>query len=190
MNAPIDLSGVRLETKRLVLRPFCEADLEDFYRYASAPGVGECAGWPHHQNIETSQKILSLFIAEKKTFALVKKEDGHVIGSLGIECTAMPLPEKYDHLLGRELGYVLSKDEWGQGYMSEAVAAVIHYCFDTLELDFLTCGHFVWNLRSEKVMVKAGFLPLGERDYETRMGTHETERFYLLENPAKKAKNP
>lgn len=35
MNASIDITGLRLETPRLVLRPFLESDLEDFYAYAS-----------------------------------------------------------------------------------------------------------------------------------------------------------
>ena len=35
MNAPIDISRVILNTERLVLRPWREADLEDFYEYAT-----------------------------------------------------------------------------------------------------------------------------------------------------------
>ena len=45
MNAPIDISGVTLRTPRLLLRPWQESDLDDFYEYASVDGVGQMAGW-------------------------------------------------------------------------------------------------------------------------------------------------
>ena len=57
MNEKIDISSKVIETERLLLRPFIESDLEDFYTYASVPGVGERAGWPHHETIETSKQI-------------------------------------------------------------------------------------------------------------------------------------
>ena len=60
MDVPFDVTDITIETERLLLRPFAESDLEDFYAYASVPGVGEWAGWPHHESIETSMKILKL----------------------------------------------------------------------------------------------------------------------------------
>lgn len=44
MNAEIDISNVVLRTERLVLRPWQESDLDDFFGYASVDGVGEMAG--------------------------------------------------------------------------------------------------------------------------------------------------
>ena len=43
MNAHIDVTNVRIDTDRLILRPWRESDLEDFFEYASVPGVGEMA---------------------------------------------------------------------------------------------------------------------------------------------------
>ena len=45
MIAPIDITGVRLETERLILRPWTMDDLEDFFAYASIEGLGQMAGW-------------------------------------------------------------------------------------------------------------------------------------------------
>jgi len=70
MNKHIDISNVTMKTDRLLLRMWKETDLEDFYAYASVEGVGEMAGWTHHQNIEESRRILSHFIDGKHTFAL------------------------------------------------------------------------------------------------------------------------
>nr|WP_294494796.1 GNAT family N-acetyltransferase [uncultured Anaerosporobacter sp.] len=85
MNAKVDLSETILVTPRLYLRPWRVTDLEDFYEYASVDGVGQMAGWIPHEDKEESRQILNLFIEEKKTFALELKENGRVIGSLGIE---------------------------------------------------------------------------------------------------------
>lgn len=183
MNAEIDLSKVVLETPRLLLRPFEKNDLLDFNAYAKVPDVGEWAGWRHHQNLQESERVLDLFISEKKTFALVKKETNQVIGSLGIEKYHCDLPGIYDSLRGRELGYVLAKSEWGKGYMSEAVARVISFCFEELDLDFLTCAHFVRNERSKRVILKAGFRLMGQDVYVTRYGTKEADLYYVLDNP-------
>ncbi len=143
MNASFTLNGTVIETKRLILRPFVQDDLQDFFCYASVQGVGEMAGWRHHTSIEESQKILTNFITEDKTFALVLKENNKVIGSLGVEFYGREdaLTEFFPYL-GRELGFVLSKDYWGKGLMAEAVCAVVDYLFDKQNLDFLLCGYY------------------------------------------------
>lgn len=83
MNKTIDISGIILKTERLVLRPWKESDLEDFFEYASVDGVGQMAGWLPHKSIGESRKILDNFISHKKTFAL--EYQGKVIGSVQLQ---------------------------------------------------------------------------------------------------------
>ena len=184
MNAPVDVTNIRIETDRLVLRAWRETDLADFYEYASVEGVGEMAGWNHHKSVEESRRILDSFISGRKTFALELKENGKVIGSLGLEPRDADagLPEE---LQGREIGYVLSKDYWGRGLMPEAVKAVIDYCFRELSFDYLTCGHFDYNDRSRRVVEKSGFRFLKTGIFPTRRGTAEPGKLYVLYNPMK-----
>ena len=85
MIAPVDVTNIRLETDRLLLRAWQETDLEDFYEYAKVDGVGQMAGWLPHKDLEESRTVLGFFIRDKKTFAIVLKESGKVIGSLGLE---------------------------------------------------------------------------------------------------------
>ena len=183
MNAAIDVTGIRIDTERLILRPWEENDLEDFFAYASVPGVGEMAGWNHHKTIEESAQILASFMRHKKTFALELKENGKVIGSLGIEEIDVD-PERSEKL-GREVGYVLSQDYWGRGLMPEALQAVIDYCFRVLNYDYLTCCHFKRNHQSRRVIEKCGFHYFGESRFETRYGTVEESKNYVLYNPNK-----
>ena len=180
MLAPIDVTNIRMETDRLIIRPWRESDLADLYAYASHPDVGIHAGWNPHASLEESGMILAMFIREKKVFALELKETGRVIGSLGLEeLNPDPMGEgKY----GREIGYVLSKDYWGMGLMPEAVTAVIDYCFTVLNFDYLTCSHFLRNDRSRRVIEKTGFTFFGESGYETQLGHTEISRNYILYN--------
>ncbi len=182
MNADVDVTRIRIETPRLVLRPWQEDDFADLYEYAKVDGVGQMAGWAPHKSVEESKEILNLFIREKKTFALEFKENGKVIGSLGLE----PLDENTGtpaEWKGREIGYVLSKDYWGSGLMPEAVGAVIDCCFRELDYDFLTCGHFAWNSQSRRVIEKCGFHYVADAPYQTRFGTQEASKRYILYNP-------
>ena len=186
MNANFKIGELVIETERLILRPFKQSDLHDFNEYASVPGVGEMAGWKHHETIEKTQEILDLFIKEDKTFAIVFKKNNKVIGSLGVE--EYGLEEKlteFENYYGREIGYVLSKDYWGKGIMPEAVGAVIHDLFNHLNLDFLICGYYDFNSQSKRVQEKCGFKPYRKLVMDTRLGTKEPGVLNLLLNPNK-----
>jgi len=184
MNKPIDITGVVLTTERLILRPWRESDLTDFYEYASVDGVGQMAGWNPHRNAEESRMILDSFIKHKKTFALEHK--GKVIGSLGIEEYSEENYRSLDTLQGREIGYVLSKAYWGQGLMPEAVMAVIKWLFNEEKLDFIIVGHFDWNAQSRRVIEKCGFRYIKTTKFETRYDTVENSMEYILYHPERR----
>ena len=186
MNAKFKISGTRIETERLLLRPFEPSDLYDLNEYASVEGVGEMAGWKHHETLEETRSVLDGFIKDDKTFAVVLKESGKVIGSVGVEEYGMEeVLTEFHGYKGREIGYALSKDHWGKGIMTEAVRAVIDHLFCVLDLDFLTCGYYEFNTRSKRVQEKCGFEPYRRLLMETRLGTSEKGILNLLINPRK-----
>lgn len=187
MNIAFNINGKIIETSRLILRAFTPSDLDDFYEYASVEGVGEMAGWKHHESKDESQEILDMFIKDDNVFAIVDKTNNKVIGSLGIELYSKEdeLSELNDYK-GRELGFVLSKDYWGKGLIPEAVNSVINYLFNEIDLDFILCGHFNYNKQSKRVQEKCGFLPYRSSTMKTRTGTTEQVTFTLLLNPNKK----
>lgn len=139
------------------------------------------AGWLPHKSIEESAALLKIFVSGKRIFAIEK--DGRVIGSVGIEEYSEENYPELDELSGREIGYVLSKDHWGQGIMPEAVRAVIKYLFEDAALDFITVGHFDWNMQSARVIEKCGFHYVKTVKYETRYDTVENSMEYILYNP-------
>lgn len=177
MNTQIDVTGVVLTTDRLILRPWRESDYTDLYQYAKVDGVSQMAGWNPHRSIEESQTILSHFINGKKTFAL--EHHGKVIGSLGIEKYREDNYPELDEMQGREIGYVLSKDYWGQGLMPEAVQAVIQWLFHDVKLDFIIVGHFIHNNQSRRVIEKCSFQYIKTTTHETRYNTMEICMDYI-----------
>ena len=178
MNAAIDISNTVLHTERLTLRPWRESDLEDFYAYASVDGVGQMAGWKPHENRAESQRILSRFIANKRTFAL--EYQGRVVGSLGIELYDEEAFPEFADKRCRAIGYVLSKDCWGRGLMPEAVKEAIRYLFEEVELDVLFCGRFLSNRQSGRVQEKCGFRHYAYDCFETQLGTVEEHEIRIL----------
>ena len=184
MIAPVDVTNIRIETDRLILRAWQETDVEDFYEYAKVDGVGQMAGWLPHKSIEESRAILDMFIREKKTLAL--EHQGKVVGSLGIDLYNEKDYPEFDALRGREIGYVLAKDYWGQGLMPEAVQAVIRYLFEVEDLDFLICGHFRRNERSRRVIEKCGFRYSRTVRFRTEYGTEDLSMEYVLFHPERR----
>ena len=71
-----------LETKRLILRPWTEADAETLYEYAKDPRVGPAAGWPVHTDVEESRRIIREVLSAPETYAIVLKETGQPVGCI------------------------------------------------------------------------------------------------------------
>lgn len=160
-----------LWTERLILRPFQSSDLDAFFDYASVPGVGEMAGWKHHESKQESQKILDLFIENPLIFALFSIEKQKVIGSIGVH--HRPNPTLVAGEKSCEIGFVLSQAEWGKGYMAEAVKRLLKHLTEVLNYDVVWVGHFHFNLQSKRVIEKCGFTYYGERLYHHQVSNKD-----------------
>ncbi len=143
-----------LETARLILRSWTEEDAEDLYRYASDPAVGPIAGWPVHTSVENSRQIIRDVLSAPGTYAVVLKETGHAVGSIGLmvgKASHLGLPDTE-----AEVGYWIGQPFWGQGLMPEAVNELIRYAFDELGLTAIWAGYFDGNTKSKRVQEKCG----------------------------------
>jgi len=176
-----DVTNITIETDRLLLRAFTMDDLDDMFAYASVPGVGEMAGWPHHTSKDVTKIILGGFLKSKDVFTIFHKADKKVIGSLGIHTAWTDREEEFKHLKTKNIGYVLSKEYWGQGLVPEAVKAVIRYGFDVMELDAFSIEHFVENAQSRRVIEKCGFKFVKTGVYHAKqLDKHFDEMRYIL----------
>src|SRR5690606_24718876 len=81
-----------------------------------------------------------------------------------------------------EIGYWIGKPWWGRGFAAEAASALIDYCFREAGFERLTCGHFVDNPASGRVIAKLGFRFTGTDHVwcEARQTTVETLKYERL----------
>ena len=111
---------MEIVTDRLILRPWQESDAESLYKYAQDPRIGPIAGWPPHTSVEDSLNIIRTVFAAPETYAVVLKETGEPVGSIGImfgdglHSAKMQADEA-------EIGYWLGVPYWGQELIPEAV---------------------------------------------------------------------
>ena len=170
-----------IETERLLLRPFRESDAEAFFKCCQNPNIGNNAGWKPHGSLEESQEILrSVFISQSGIWAIILKEDGRLIGSVGI----IPDPKR-ENPQARMLGYWLDESHWGKGYMTEAVQSVLDYGFSTLQLSLITANCYPHNERSQQLLKRHGFIYEGtlhqaELTYDGHLYDHQC---YYLTKP-------
>ena len=146
---------VKLETERLILRPWKETDAENLYAYASDPEVGPPAGWPPHTSVENSREIIKGVLSHKETYAVCLK-DGKPIGSIGLHLNgSTDMTDRDDEC---ELGYWIAKPFWGQGLIPEAARELLRYAFEKLGMRAVWCGYYDGNDKSRKVQEKLGFV--------------------------------
>ena len=167
----------QIETERLILRMWNRSDAAQLYDYAKDPDVGPNAGWKPHANVGESRMIIDNLFRTNETWAIVERETGVVVGSIGLE------PDKYrPGVQSREMGYSLAKSRWGKGYMTEAAKKLISYAFDVLSLQILMIRTSETNIRSQRVIEKCGFKYEGtlRRAYRMYDGNIREVRCYSM----------
>ncbi|HTE81093.1 MAG TPA: GNAT family protein, partial [Reyranella sp.] len=140
----------RLETARLMLRPIAPSDAAAIFDgYAQDPEVTRFLTWrPHVAITETEAHIARCRVeAQSKTYVLVGKRDGKIIGSFALRHPAL-------HRLG--YGYVLARPFWGMGLMTEVLSHATQWALDQGDIwrigDVCDCE----NIGSARVMEKVG----------------------------------
>ena len=115
---------------------------------------------PPHQSIEDSLNVIRTFFANGHTWALELKETGEPIG-----CMGYMIHGESNIGIGEndaELGYWIARPLWNQGLCTEALQAMIDYCFNKQGFQTLWCDFFVDNPASGRVMEKCGFRDTGK----------------------------
>lgn len=122
----------RLETPRLVLRGFSASDVEPYVRMMADAEVTRFLGDGRPLDRTDAWRQLALLIGhwELRGFGLWAVEErasGRLIGRIGCH-----EPEGWP---GFELGYVLTREAWGQGFAREGAAAALDFARRVLKRD-------------------------------------------------------
>lgn len=149
------LGTKQIQTQRLILRPFTMEDADAMYdNWASDPVVTKYLIWPTHASVEVSRMVLSDWVSHygEESFyqwAIVPQSFGQPIGSI----SAVHLNDRVGKV---EIGYCIGKAWWHQGYMTEAMNAVIRFFLDEVGANRVEACHDPHNPHSGAVMAKCG----------------------------------
>jgi RimJ/RimL family protein N-acetyltransferase len=120
-----------LESERVLLRRFTEADLLPFLAYLNDPLVARYQTWESYteqqaKEVIEEQKNLDLGVPAKPfIFAVESKEGGLLIGHV-----ALTMKEKQQ----AEIGFTFSRASQGKGLALESTTRVLDYLFTELKL--------------------------------------------------------
>ena len=151
-----------LETENLVLRPFKDEDVDDYFGVLDSPEVRRLLHLPESLDRSDAWQQMAWFLGQWELrgtghWALEEKKSGRFVGRAGLH-----RPERHDWP-GVEVGWALHPDYWGRGYATEAGAAAVRYGFDQFEVDKLFSCILPENHRSQAVAKRLGFKFLEER---------------------------
>lgn len=157
--------GIYIESERLILRQFTEADLPELVNIASqahilswCPDWNDCADWVHdwfkgiawRYTIADPNKAFILL-------AIIEKSTNELIGQINTGC------ECQEELPGElSIGYYISKDKLNKGYATEAAKAMTQHFFPINPNDFFYVIIKPANAASHRVAEKAGFQFISE----------------------------
>jgi uncharacterized cupin superfamily protein len=146
-----------LETERLVLRPWGPAEAHDFLalRISNQARLAEWMRWAH--TIPSLDEQLAQIIEWDRAFWSggdviygLFEPDGKPVGGVGMH--------NRSGALGKELGYWVTGDREGKGYVTEAVRAMLRLAFEVYGVDRVEIHTDPGNLRSRAVPERLGFL--------------------------------
>lgn len=183
----IHLGTQKLETARLILRPFVKEDAQAMYRnWASDPEVTKFLSWPPYKSVDTAHEILGIWTKQysEKTFyqwAIELKEIGEPIGSISV----VNHDDRVDMV---EIGFCIGKPWWGQGIVTEAFQAVIDFLFGEVGVRRIEAGHDPNNPASGAVQRKCGLTYEGtlRRSIRSNQGITDKAVLAILKEEWKK----
>jgi RimJ/RimL family protein N-acetyltransferase len=151
---------VFLETDRLLLRQFTQADLDNLVELDSDPEVMRWINGGRPTPRDQLQEDLTWYIGYYSRFpgygfwAAVEKSSGDFLGWFHFR----PNPHEDASLDEPELGYRLRKSAWGKGYGTEGSRALIRKGFTELGVRRVVASTDTVNIASRRVMEKSGMV--------------------------------
>jgi RimJ/RimL family protein N-acetyltransferase len=147
-----------LRTERLTIRPCEPADLPAVYAVRSLP---EVADWMPSFPSSYEDFVLRQGAADAMSRCLVMGLDGVVIGDLYLHVEdgwAQAEVKEAGKRAQAEIGWCLSPDHQGHGYVTEATAELVRLCFEDLGVRRIVANAFADNAPSLRVMERLGMV--------------------------------
>ena len=145
---------LKLKYKYFKLRKWSEADLNSLVKYANNDNVAKWLtnGFPHPYTHEDGKAYLSMIENDNPTKVFAIEMNGEAVGSIGI------FPQTDIHEKSAEMGYWLAEEYWGNGIITKVIQEIVDYGFSTFDIVRIFARPFSTNLKSQRVLEKAGFI--------------------------------
>ena len=151
-----------VETARLLLRPFEEADFPDYFEYAAQKELQRLSASPEVTTEAEAREVFDRFLPEKcghppTHFAVVFKPEAKVVGCFSIGF--YPFLETDEALAdkrGVSLSFVLNENYQRRGLMTELLKRAFDLLLGEHGLDYVNCGYFEFNEGSRRLQEKVG----------------------------------
>jgi len=169
-----------IRTARLVLGTFESDDATDLQRMAGAREIADTTvSIPHPYALDHALAWIGNQRRESvrgraTNFAIRLLPGSPLIGSASLRDI------DHEHLQA-ELGFWIGRDWWGQGYASEAAAAVIRFGFEMLGLNRICAHHMARNPAAGQVLLHVGMQREGLlRERVKKWGVYEDVVLYAI----------
>ncbi|RDI38508.1 GNAT family N-acetyltransferase [Falsibacillus pallidus] len=148
-----------LQSDRLILKRATESDIESILAILSEKDVVRYTGLEPYETLADAKTELDWYerLIQEKTgirWAIFLKGEERMIGSCGYKNYAAAHARA-------EIGYELNKSFWGRGIMSEALQAVVHFGFTSMNLHRIEAEVDTRNAASSHLLRKFGFVDEG-----------------------------
>lgn len=164
-----------METDRLVLRAVKREDVKDIFEcWMQDENVSRYMWWKASSNIEDAQKFVEYELRQIEN----DKWNRWIIILKGTQETAGTCLVFYndeDNVGHWDISYNLGRKYWGEGYITEAMQAVMRFAEDELGMTECITTYAKENTGSAKVLHKLGFKDECEVPYECSGGDILTE---------------
>ena len=176
-----------LSTARLLLRRVQQTDAAYMYKnWTADPRVTRWLTWQAHGSIQVTEKILQLWLSQADNgdcfrWVIVPRALGEPIGMIDV----VQIRENCNAAC---VGYCMGEAWWGNGYMTEALDAVLCYLFEKADFARVEACHCVENPASGRVMKKCGMQYEGTQRQSMRDGTgqlHDVALYAMLRGDRK-----
>lgn len=155
-----------IETERLILREWLDADREEFLALCNSPAVMEHLGGPATAE-EVDEGIARIRACQAEHghcfWAMERKADGAFLGFCGLKVVDDPGMAIHGDI---EVGWRLRADLWGRGYAREAAAASLDWGWAHLNADRIIAITVPANTRSWGLMERLGMVRRPDLDFD------------------------
>lgn len=158
----------RIQSKRLLLRPFVESDIKSVFKGLSHPDIIKHYGVSFN-SLEATKEQMNWFTNLEKEetgmwFAVCSEDNKTFYGAGGLN----DLSQEHKKA---EIGFWLLTDFWGKGIMTEAMPLICNYGFNELGLHRIEGFVESDNINCKNAMAKLDFQYEGTmKDCEIKNG--------------------